>query len=113
MLVQILRRLLLLVLIAGPLCAQTKVNQDNVALGNLIYVDGVKYSGAQALQSAIQACSAKVTACIVDGRDPTIGTQTFTANPFSGLNMPITVQTGGYTGSSGTMLHLSLTTRLI
>jgi hypothetical protein len=62
-------------------------------INNVIYVDGTKY---KTLQSAIQACKG-MAACVVDARNPAIGTQTFTTNPFSGLNMPITLLTGPYT----------------
>lgn len=70
-------------------------NERTDKLNNVISVDGVTYTGAQALQSAIQACSG--SSCVVDARNPLIGTQTFTVNPFAGLNMPITLLTGPYT----------------
>jgi hypothetical protein len=68
-------------------------------LDNVIQVDGVLYKGPRALQQAIQACDG-MTVCVIDARNNSLGSQTFTVNPFTSphtLNMPITICTGAYT----------------
>jgi hypothetical protein len=64
---------------------------------SVIYLDGS--GGTQALQKAIQACYG-MASCVVDGRNPSMGAQTLSVNPFASpheLNMPITIYTGEYT----------------
>jgi hypothetical protein len=58
-----------------------------------------RLGGTQVLQKSIQACYGAET-CVVDARNPSIGLQTFSENPFASpheLNMPITIYTGPYT----------------
>lgn len=52
--------------------------------------------GTQALQKAIQTCGGKLR-CRVDARNPSIGIQTFTVNPFANVNIPVTIYSGAYT----------------
>lgn len=52
--------------------------------------------GAQALQKAIQSCSARIR-CQIDARNPSIGIQTFTVNPFANVDVPVTIYSGAYT----------------
>jgi hypothetical protein len=63
----------------------------------VIHADRI--GGAQALQKAIQACYGTAS-CVVDARNPSMGVQNFSVNPFASphnLNMPITIYTGAYT----------------
>lgn len=58
----------------------------------IIYVDGVRY---RTLEAATEACS--WTRCVVDASNPLLGTQTLTANPFTGVNPPAAIIFGSYT----------------
>ena len=64
------------------------------SINNVIYVDGVKYT---TLQSAIQACVVS-SPCVVDGRNPNIGTQTWTTScPLANMGANSVLLTGPYT----------------
>jgi len=72
-------------------------SQNSRDSSKVIYADRIR--GAQALQKAIQACYGMVS-CVVDARNPSMGDQNFSVNPFANphlLDMPITIYTGAYT----------------
>jgi len=72
-------------------------SQNSHDLPRIIHAEGI--GGAQALQKSIQACYG-ATSCVVDARNPSIGIQNFSVNPFASpheLNIPMTIYTGAYT----------------
>jgi hypothetical protein len=72
-------------------------SQNSHDSARIIHAEGI--GGAQALQKSIQACYGAVS-CVVDARNPSIGLQNFSVNPFASpheLNIPMTIYTGAYT----------------
>jgi len=72
-------------------------SQNSRDLPRIIHAEGI--DGAQALQKSIQACYGAAS-CVVDARNPSIGLQNFSVNPFASpheLNIPMTIYTGAYT----------------